>query len=348
MQGKYKIVVPALVVIILTLLITACSTPGTKPAAQKDKIFVTQTAPPNMLNQLKSGEIDGFVAWEPFNADAVGQGIGKVLVSSKDLWPNHPCCVLAVAPSIPSEVEQALAWAHLQATNFINDPAKAGEVLKYAQEFGGKSEAVTKEALKTIKFVEFPNQKEFRNYYEGLKKKGLIVKKPQDLGYSNDDQFFQAFLNPEVYDRVKGVKPAPVPSQIKVRLGYLRQDLHELAVYIAQKEGYYEQVGLIAGKNLELKEFANGVAVMEGFKNKEIDASYLGGAPATLKRVNDNIPIKVIAGANEEGSALVVKKEINSIKDLAGKTIAIPGVGTVQGFLLDRIAEQAGLEVQVK
>lgn len=347
MRGDYKLLVIA-VIILISFFTSACSSQGIKPETKEEKIFITQTSPANMLNQLKSGEIDGFIAWEPFCAEAKGQGIGKVLLSSKDVWPNHPCCVLAVNSNIDPKVTQALTWAHIKASQFINNPARESEVLKYAQEFGGKNEEVTREALNNIRFVEFPDQEQFKNYYQGLREKGLIVKKPQELGYDNEDQFFQTFLDKRIYELVSITEPVPIDSSTKVRLGYLRQDLHELAVYIAQKEGYYNKIGLIPGKNLEIREFSNGVAVMEGFKNNEIDASYLGGAPATLKRINDNICIKIVAGANEEGSALVVKKEINSVLDLTGKTIAIPGVGTVQSFLLDRIIEKAGLEAQVK
>jgi NitT/TauT family transport system substrate-binding protein len=106
------------------------------------------------------------------------------------------------------------------------------------------------------------------------------------------------------------------------------------------KEGYYEEVGL----KVVTKEFANGVMEMEGFKNGEIDAGYLGGAPATLKRVNDDIEIKIIAGANSEGSAIVARSA-SSIEELAGKKVAIPGFGTVQDFLLRAAAEKAGLKI---
>ena len=96
--------------------------------------------------------------------------------------------------------------------------------------------------------------------------------------------------------------------------------------------------------------YANGPAVMEAFKNGDIDVSYLGGAPATLKRINDDTTIHVIAGANNIGSAIVVGKDsgIDSIDDLAGKTIAIPGFGTVQDFIVRIVAENAGLEVQLR
>lgn len=344
-------IIAGLLILVTVFLIAGC---GGGPAQQGKKtaekvIYVVQTSPPNMLNQLKAGEIDGFVAWEPFNAAAVEQGIGKYLLTSRQIWPDHPCCVLAATPATGVGVEKALVWAQVQATRFINNPANKEKVIRYAVEFGGKERITTIKALQNIKFVEFPNVSQFRNYYTGLKEKYLLVKTAADLGYSNDQAFFNDFLSPSIYQEITSSKPVPVPATVKVRLGYLRQDLHELAVYVAQKEGFYQQVGLIPGKNLELKEFANGVAVMEGFKNKDIDASNLGGAPAMLKRVNDNIKITILAGANDEGSAIVVKKEgIISLADLQGKTIAIPGIGTVQWFLLDKAAGEAGLKLKIK
>jgi len=136
-----------------------------------------------------------------------------------------------------------------------------------------------------------------------------------------------------------------------VRIGYLSADLHQLAIYIALKEGYYNEVGLVEGENLIVKPpYVNGVAVMEAFKNKEIDASYLGGAPATLKRINDKTNIHIVAGANNEGSAIVVRadSDIYNTSDLQGKTIATPGVGTVQDFIVRQVASDENLTIVLK
>ena len=42
-----------------------------------------------------SDGIDAFIAWEPFDAKAVGNGIGRYLIRSREIWPHHPCCVIA-------------------------------------------------------------------------------------------------------------------------------------------------------------------------------------------------------------------------------------------------------------
>ena len=204
---------------------------------------------------------------------------------------------------------------------------------------------MVEEALNRIKFVEYPDKDEFVKYYRDLEKSGYLTKKPTDLGYSSEDEFLKDFLYSDIYEYVVSKLKEDeswVPDKVnkKVRVGYLTADLHQLAFYVAMKEGYYEQVGL----EVEAKKFANGVMEMEGFKNGEIDAGYLGGAPATLKRVNDDISISIIAGANNEGSAIVTRNA-NSVEELAGKKVAVPGFGTVQDFLLRMAAEKAGLEI---
>lgn len=311
---------------------------------EEERIKVITMSPRDMVEQLKLGEIDAFVAWEPFVSEAVVNGFGKVISTSHDIWPNHPCCVVAISDKSDRDVAVALVWAHVKATRFINSEENREKVLEYASEFTGKDREVVEEALKRIRFVEYPDKEEFVKYYQELEKGGYLTKKPRDLGYDSEDEFLKDFLYSEFYnyvlERLKE-NESWVPEKVnkKVRVGYLTADLHQLAFYVAMKEGYYEQVGL----EVEAKEFANGVMEMEGFKNGEIDAGYLGGAPATLKRVNDGISISIIAGANNEGSAIVAK-DAKSLEELAGKKVAIPGFGTVQDFLLRIAAEKAGLE----
>jgi ABC-type nitrate/sulfonate/bicarbonate transport system substrate-binding protein len=51
---------------------------------------------------LTTGQIDGYVAWQPYLALAEKSGIGKVVAHSPDfppegVWHNHPCCVLVAS-----------------------------------------------------------------------------------------------------------------------------------------------------------------------------------------------------------------------------------------------------------
>ncbi|MCX6676320.1 MAG: ABC transporter substrate-binding protein [Methanothrix sp.] len=54
---------------------------------------------------LTTGQIDGYVAWQPYLALAEKSGIGKVVALSRDfppdgIWHNHPCCVLVASNDI--------------------------------------------------------------------------------------------------------------------------------------------------------------------------------------------------------------------------------------------------------
>ncbi len=133
-----------------------------------------------------------------------------------------------------------------------------------------------------------------------------------------------------------------------VRIGYLAKDIHQLALRVAVVKGWFEQ----AGVRVQLMQYANGAYEMDGFLAEQIDMGYLGIAPALTKSVKQNINITILAGANLEGSALMVHKgeyeagHIRGIEDLVGKTILHPGPSTVQNFLLRLALNQSGLSVE--
>ncbi len=346
------------VLISVLILVSVCCLGCIGTEQTGDAIYLKKMGPADMMSQFNSGDIDGFIAWEPYNAELVVNGDGKYLVQSGTVWPNHPCCVVAVMDTFTDESAiKAVVWAHIKATEFINNPANEGAVTQYAMDFTGKDEAVVKEGMNNIKFTEYPDETEVKTYYQKLDQNKILKKTVGELGYASEDAFFGDFLMKTYYDEVKAEldsdsswMPEKVSNTTNVRLAYLIADLHQLAMYAARQEGYYEDVGLIEGENLVIKPpYANGPAEMEGFKNGDIDVGYLGGAPATLKRINDDTKIRIIAGVNNEGSAIVVGKDsgIDSLSDLKGKTIATPGFGTVQDFIVRMIAEQIGTSVEL-
>jgi len=128
----------------------------------------------------------------------------------------------------------------------------------------------------------------------------------------------------------------------KLRLGYLRSDLHHLAAWVAIEKGFFRDEGLeveVAGI------FNAGAEEMSAFASKSLDVGYLGMAPSVTGVANRAASVKAGALANAEGSAIVVKagSSARSLKDLAGKTIAIPGYASVQDFLIRRALEAAGM-----
>ena len=129
-----------------------------------------------------------------------------------------------------------------------------------------------------------------------------------------------------------------------VRIGYLDGDLHHLAFYVAQENGFYEKEGL----NITKYSFANGGDVMTSFaaSNRSIDMAYFGFAPALYHRFNNPAAdITILAGVNVNGSALIVKN-ISSIQDgsdLEGLKIAVPARNNMQDFILRMILNNSGV-----
>ncbi|MGX1807550.1 ABC transporter substrate-binding protein [Nocardia sp. NPDC055321] len=52
--------------------------------------------PPDMVANLITGGIDGFLGPDPFNQRAVATGTGFLFTLTRDLWNGHPCCGFGV------------------------------------------------------------------------------------------------------------------------------------------------------------------------------------------------------------------------------------------------------------
>lgn len=333
----------------LSLLLTSCS-----PDRPAKVVYVSQVAnPETLLTQFKKHEIDGFLLWEPYPQEAALEGYGRLLKKSADIWPNHPDCIIAVSGRhIDQATLEAFIWVHIKSTRFINDPKNREKVIKYAVDFTKKDRSVVEKALTNIKFEEYPDRTEFMNYYQELADSPLLTKNLKELGYRTQQDFFNDFIDLKTYDFVRNQldrdpdwRPAPVSKDRKIRFGRIVPGIFHLASYVAEKEGYYEKVGLVPGQNLDIQDYFHGIAIMQKFKTDELDIAYVGVAPATLKRINDGTDIRVVGGVEGEDSGLVVRKDedIQSIADLTGKTLAVPAVGNVQYVILEKALRQAGL-----
>jgi nitrate/nitrite transport system substrate-binding protein len=53
--------------------------------------------PPEMVANLRAGNIDGYLGPDPFNQRAVYDEIGFLHILTKDLWNGHPCCAFGTS-----------------------------------------------------------------------------------------------------------------------------------------------------------------------------------------------------------------------------------------------------------
>lgn len=81
--------------------------------------------PPDMISNMRSNNLDGFILAEPFNARAVYDEIGFTHLLSSELWDGHPCCSFAftkVFATTNRGTFGAVMRALFRATGFLNIP----------------------------------------------------------------------------------------------------------------------------------------------------------------------------------------------------------------------------------
>ncbi len=321
-----------------------------KSHTQKSINVVSMTAD-EMSADLANGTIAGFISWEPYPAEAVYEGYGRYLVNSSDIWENHPSCVLAISDDLKDEdTIRALVWAEVKGTRFINNPSNHEKVLEYGQEFSGLNRSEVSSAIDNTVYIEYPDVSQVKKAIDIQAKAGAFKNTIESLGYNNTDEFLSSLYTDKYYNEVKkrlDENPNWTPPAVNgsLRFGYIEGSIHYLSMYIAQKEGYFERVGLTPGRNVQFVPYRNGGAITNAFKHREVDVATLGSTVLLRYRINDNGRIHIVNGVNTGGTSLVVRADSNvtSIDDMDGLTIATPGFGTCQDTLMRKMFD--GFEI---
>jgi len=152
--------------------------------------------PPEMINALRTGQIDAFIAWEPYPAKAFEMGVGRNLATSNDIWADHPCCVLvtdsAYLKTDPEKVKKVLR-AHVRATEYIGDHPE--EAVRIGVKYTGMDEASIRRALQSVAYTYVPSVKGEMEYVRFL----------SDLGYitvDDPDAFVSDLIVGELVDKI--------------------------------------------------------------------------------------------------------------------------------------------------
>jgi nitrate/nitrite transport system substrate-binding protein len=96
-------------------------------------IQIRVTPPPEMVANLRAGNIDGFLGPDPFNQRAVYDEVGFIHVLSKEIWDGHPCCAFGVPETMIKEAPNtfaALYRAVLTAARMARDPQHRSLIAK--------------------------------------------------------------------------------------------------------------------------------------------------------------------------------------------------------------------------
>ena len=93
-------------------------------------VKVITIPPPQMVANMKVGNMDGYSVGEPWNGVCVQQGIGTTHIASQDIWKHHPEKALVVNKAF-SETRRGelkgVMKAVLEASVWLDDPANRKE-----------------------------------------------------------------------------------------------------------------------------------------------------------------------------------------------------------------------------
>jgi len=323
----------------------------------------------DMIQRLGTGEISGFIMWEPYPAIAITKGYGKPLVYSGKIWNEHPCCVVAYdddwykKTNNSDEILNRMALVQLRSVEYINNAKQVDskdheDLINYTMAFGGMTDrAAANLSLADVEFIYNTNIPGAETFIEKIQSFGIFdPAKWNQSGYRNASDYANSlivnkYVDWAVRNKDTDLKNISLKEPVNIRYAYLVNDIHELPFYVAWQRGYYKDVGI----NISIAEgapFQNGAFEMQkGFKDNTVDIGSLGIPPVIIHRINSNdfttndAKVGVIAGMNNEGSVIVVANNITSLKDLRGKTVGFPGPGTIQHVLFLMAADKENLKV---
>jgi len=97
-----------------------------------DKDIQIRAVPPaDMVANLRSDNIDGFLGPDPFNQRAVYDGAGFIHVLTREIWEGHPCCAFAASKDFVTKMPntyRALMKAIMEATAFATKPENRKQI----------------------------------------------------------------------------------------------------------------------------------------------------------------------------------------------------------------------------
>ena len=160
-------------------------------------VTATTSLPAAMADSL-SASTPAFIAWEPFNSLAAYQEKAVPLIQSGDIWPNHPCCVLATKNDFMAnnpDIVQKVVAIHKEAEEWI--VAHPAEAIQIAIDWLEMDSTPVTNAFNNIIYDYNLNRTGIERYLNFLIDQNLLIseKTPSDIG-----AFLDGFINTTIID----------------------------------------------------------------------------------------------------------------------------------------------------
>ncbi len=131
---------------------------------------------------ISAGSIDAGFTWEPFVTQTEMKNLGKVLIRSEAIIPDHPCCAVATTTTAIQQYPDTLKGFFKglkEATDFvIGNPTETAQIITGADYLGGEA-AIESASLPHMKFLAKPDEVFLagtENFAKEMKKLAVITK----------------------------------------------------------------------------------------------------------------------------------------------------------------------------
>ena len=139
---------------------------------------------------------------------------------------------------------------------------------------------------------------------------------------------------------------------MKIRIGHLSTFYHTAILLMAQGDAEKR-----LGVEVEWKLMGTGPAIMQAFDKGELDLAYIGLPPAIIG-MTKGIDVVCIAGGHVEGTVMAGKSQwpgypdtgdlADILRQFRGKTIGVPGKGSIHDVILKDCISRFGLAQEVE
>src|SRR3954466_8237005 len=99
------------------------------------------------------------------------------------------------------------------------------------------------------------------------------------------------------------------------------------------------------GTRFDALRFSDLPTIVEALKSKRLQAAFLT-VPLAMKMREQGVPVKIACLGHRDGSQLVIRKEdpAHDLRDLRGKTIAIPNPFSNENFFMNKMMQDQGVK----
>lgn len=247
-------------IVAVALVIAGCTQPS-EPQTGNATVSFLYTSVGQMPQLLATGQVDGYMVWQPFVAVAEVGKFGTVVSYSQDLpppglWEDHSCDSLVARNTIVAanpDLTNALSVVLVDATTYAKEnPDRTAEICA-DWIFGGgnltfgnitvSSVDVEKASIPTITFTNNPSPQWIKSndeFIDALKEIGYVT---GSLANVSTDESHALLYDFGPYETAKasiqnGTVAAPEGEVQKLTIGYLLSD-HDAPLFVALKEWKY-------------------------------------------------------------------------------------------------------------